>query len=307
MSALEHLLNEIATSKGRISPAKLTQVSGLSSEEMPAFQKAWETLPGPRRNAVIALLAQLAEDNVELDFFAIFKLALSDEDEEIRIEAIEGLWESEERALLTPLIRLLAVDPSAKVRAAAALALGRFAFLAETGKLLERDGRRIAEALLETIDNEFEPTEVRRRAIEAIAAMSHERVRDIVQEAYESDDMQVKASALHAMGRTCDPRWLPVLTDETASSQAELRYEAVTALGEIGDDKAITHLLPMIDDPDVEVQAAAISALGKIGGPVAKKALSRTMQRPEPHIQELAHSALESMDEPDPPLFDRRN
>ena len=307
MSALENLLNEIAARKGRFSPAKLTHLSGLSSEEMPAFQKAWETLPALRRKAVIALLIELGEDNVELDFFAIFKLALNDEDEEIRIEAIEGLWECKERALLTPLIRLLAVDPSPKVRAAAALALGRFAFFAETGKLLERDGRRLAEALLETIDSEFESTEVRRRAIEAIAAMSHDRVRDIVQEAYESDDMQVKASALHAMGRTCDPKWLPVLIDETSSSQAELRYEAVTALGEIGDDKGITHLLPMIDDEDAEVQAAAIAALGKIGGPVAKKALSRTKQRPESHIQELAQSALETLGELDPPLADRRN
>jgi HEAT repeat protein len=261
----------------------------------------------PQKKAVIAILAELAEDNVELDFFPIFKLTLQDEDEDIRIQSIDGLWECEERALLTPLIRMLAVDPSAKVRAAAALALGRFAFLAETGKLLERDGRRIADALLETIDSEFESTEVRRRAIEAIAAMSHDRIADLIQEAYESDDLKVKASALHAMGRTCDPKWLPILSDETSSREAELRYEAVSALGEIGDDKAITHVLPMIDDPDTDVQAAAIAALGKIGGPVAKKALTRTMQRPESHIQELAQSALETMDEFDPPLFERRN
>lgn len=307
MAAIDAILQELAAAKGRIAPAKLTQLSGLSSEELPAFQKAWDKMGLPQKKAVIATLTEMAEDNVELDFFPIFKLTLNDDDEDIRIESIEGLWECEERALLTPLIRLLTVDSSANVRAAAAQALGRFAFLAETGKLLERDGRRIADALLETIDSEFESTDVRRRAIEALAAMSHERVPELIQETYESDDVKVKASALCAMGRTCDPRWLPQLIDETANRQAELRYEAVSALGEIGDDKAITHLLPMIDDPDSEVQAAAIAALGKIGGPVAKKALTRTMQRPEAHIQELAQSALETMDEFDPPLFERRN
>ena len=59
-------------------------------------------------------------------------------DPEVREKAIEGLWEDEDRLLISTLCDLTKDDPSPKVRAAAAMALGKFAILAQDGKLLEK-------------------------------------------------------------------------------------------------------------------------------------------------------------------------
>ena len=55
-------------------------------------------------------------------------------------------------------------DPSDKVRAAAAMAMSKFAVLAQSGKILAKDGDRIKESLTAAIRNPNETQEVRRRA-----------------------------------------------------------------------------------------------------------------------------------------------
>ena len=77
--------------------------------------------------------------------------------------------------------------------------------LAELGELRPEDGEKVQKALLSAIGNQEEQLEVRRRAIEAISPLSLSKVKDIIRQAYESEDARMRASALYAMGRNCDP------------------------------------------------------------------------------------------------------
>lgn len=299
---LEKFLEELSNSEGPIPSVKLIHLSDLGPEEMQSFVKGWSSVPAARRRKLVSMLVEMAEENVEMDYNAVFRHTLTDEDDDIRATAVSGLWECEERSLIGPLIRLLNNDAAERVRAAAAQALGRFALFAETGKLLPRDSTRVANALLEVINSDTETNEVRRRAIEAIAPMSIPGVLDVIQEAYEDDDSKLRASALYAMGLSCDQKWIPILIQELSNSDSEMRYEAVVALGEIGEDDVVPDIVPLIHDPDAEVQAATFTALGSIGGPLAKNALNQAMKSVDSRISDLAGTALNSMDYEEEPL-----
>ena len=124
----------------------------------------------------------------------IFRYLLDDEDAEVRVHAINGLWEDEDATLVRHFIGALRSDPDASVRAAAAEALGRFLLLAETKRISGADGDEIQTALLATIRNIGEDRLVHRRAIEAIAYIGDETVRNLVTVAYADDDSKMRAS-----------------------------------------------------------------------------------------------------------------
>ena len=182
------------------------------------------------------------------------------------------------------------------MRVAAAQALGRFALLAEMGKLLPRDNERIESALMGAWGKKSESMEVRRRALESVAAISKPGVRAAIKDAYCNQDLRVRASALYAMGRSCDSSWVSTLTKELGNTEAEVRYEAVSALGDIGDQDVTQYLAPLLKDPDLDVQLAAVRALGSIGGLFAKKVLLEALRDPDERIQDEAQEALENLE-----------
>ena len=244
--SLQKCLEELPSLDKPLVQSRLVHLSNLEPEEMSAFIEAWAAMTTDRRRKAISMLVELAQDNVELDFNSLFRHTLDDDDEEVRVLSIAGLWECEERSLIDPLIRLMNDDSEETVRATAAQALGRFALLAETGKLLERDHGRIGDALLAVIDTDGETVEVHRRAIEAVAPMSLPRVSEVIQEAYEDGDPKLVGSALYAMGLNCDPKWLPILLQELENEDNEVRYEAVGAISEVGDEEVV----PAARSPD---------------------------------------------------------
>ena len=286
----------------QLTRSALAELSDLAGDDLAAFKRAWSAAAGEDRVTAVAYLTEMAEDNVELDFNPLFRVALDDERDDVRLGAIAGLWECEEQTLIGPLLRALRGDPSEAVRAAAAQALGRFALMAEIGKLSDREGGWIGGTLIEAIDDDVESVEVRRRAIEALASMRHPRVPGLIEEAYESEDNKVQASALYAMGRTCDIAWMPTLIGELENEDPELRYEAAAALGEFGHDDAAEFLLPLVADPDPQVQAAAIHSLGRIGGVAAKNALRRAHREADARLGELITGALEIAEFDEDPL-----
>ena len=298
---LAPLMRELADPARPISTSKLVLFSDLSVRAVQVFSEGWLEMPDARRLETISKLIDLGEDNVELNFAPVFRRLLLDDSAEVRTKAISGLWECDERSLIEPLVRLLEEDGAESVRAAAAQALGRFVLMAETGKLLKRDGERISAILLATLESEEETIEVRRRAIEAIAPMSLPGVPDIIRTAYESDIAGFKSSAIYAMGLTCDTDWLPTILAETKSDDPEMRYEAAVALGEIGEEETAHILGQMVNDEDPLVQAAALNSLGNIGGPAAKRILNNALAHDDPRIAELAEQALASADFDDEP------
>ena len=132
---IEETIADLGNCDKPLSSSRLIYLSNLNSAEMALFEQAWAAIEPERRRPIISRLVELAEDNFEFDFDSIFRRCLNDEDAEVRCKAIEGLWESEETSLINPLINLVEQDYSEKVQAAAATALGKFALLAELGKL----------------------------------------------------------------------------------------------------------------------------------------------------------------------------
>jgi HEAT repeat protein len=270
--SLDTLLPKLEDPEHAPAATDLAALTGLGGPSHQRFLAVWRTLSIQRRRDIIDSLADMAEDNVELDFNAVYMIGLLDDDVQVRAESIKALWEYEEDDLVTILLRL-SRDPEAIVRAEAALGLGRFLMRAElTGK----DGAIVAEveaALRETVHDESELTEVRGRALEAVGVRTHDWVHDIIEEAYERGDRRMTISAIHAMGRNADLAWLPAILAEMESDDAEMRFEAAVAAGGLGDEDAIPKLSTLSADTDVEVQEAAIASLGRIGGRTARSVL----------------------------------
>jgi HEAT repeat protein len=302
MTTFHEYLAELKDEGRPLKATKLVNLSHLADEEEMAFLDAWPDIGIERRRQVVRQLGELAEDNVELNFDAIFLACLSDADPEVRAMAIRGLWEYEQRDLIEPLIGLLQSDDSALVREEAALALGRFVLQCEFGGLPDRYFRQVEQALHRTIDDEGQELEVRGRALEAIGACSLPWVREAIDRAYRSNNHCLRVSGIHAMGRNCDPSWWPILFEELKSDDPEMRYEAALACGSLGEEAAVPHLAPLLEDEDIEVREVTIAALGEIGGRQARVVLLRYLEDPSRSMREAVQEALSLVDFAEDPL-----
>lgn len=295
MSSLENYLKELRDTSKPLVVSKLVNLSDLSSEELKDFNKLWPTIDVERRREIVERLVELAEDNYELDFYRIFRACLFDTDSAIKILAMEGVLECEERSLLDPLINLLMGDLEHTVRAAAAYTLGTFALLDEFGELSPNDTAKVEKALFTAYNNRNEQTDVRRRALEAVSTVSKPEVEELIRQAYASNDREFQASALFAMGRNCNQSWLPIILKELRSPHPQLRFEAVRACGELESKETVPRLIELIGDNDAQVRLAALDALGKIGGPQAKNTLQDCLEDEDETISEAAQDALDEL------------
>ena len=277
--SLEQFLESLTGDSTDLSQSDFIEVSDLMPEELGQFVRTWFTIPVERKRWTISTMVELTEDNPELDFSAVFKLCLKEQDEEVLENAMEGLWEHEDRSVINGLINVLHSSNSHRVRAAAAVALGKFPVLVQEGKILAKDGDAILNSLMKVLDDPDQPVEVVSRSLEAVAPFNTERIRDLVDKSYKSDDLQLKSSSIFAMGRTGDASWLPLLIKELQSPEPGIRYETAHACAELSEDEAVPHLIALLEDDDYQVQLAGISALGKIGGPLAKKVLVKLRER----------------------------
>lgn len=293
---LEKSLKELANEEKPLKHSGLLQLSGLTSEELFEFRTEWSSVSLDRKREILIRLVELSEDNLEFDFACIFRACLADSDADIREQATRGLWESDDRVCIRPLLSLLKDDPSARVRAAAATSLGKFAEMAQNSKLLARDGERIRGALLSVIEDEDEELEVRRRAIEAIASFNSPEIGDIIRQAYDDSEPKLKQSAIFAMGRSSDSRWLPIVLHEMQDDDPAIRYEVANAIGQLGDESTVPHLIMLIKDDDFQVQLSAVQALGAIGGVLAKQALLQCLKLGDEALEEAAQMALRGIE-----------
>jgi hypothetical protein len=245
-------------------------ISGLTRGESGAVREVWPTLPVERRRRLVRAMADLAELTVELDFA---RIAMRDTDAEVRVRAIEALWEHESPEYLVALLDTLTRDQSAEVRAAAAKALGPFAVRAVLGSLTEPLTVRLHDDLVRTAQEMREPIEVRRPAVESLGPFNDEPVATLITALYDRGDVPDRVSALFAMGRSYNPRWLATLLDEIEAEENEVRFEAARALGEIGQSEAVPELIGRLADEDRAVRLAAVIALGQIGSRAATSAL----------------------------------
>jgi HEAT repeat protein len=213
----------------------------------------------------------------------------------VRRLAIEGLWEDERTSLVVSLVTLLAEDPAAEVRAAAAASLGRFVLLGVLGEIRDSYALQAEQALRSAWKRPNEANEVRRRVLEGLAYLNDLSVYDLVDNAYFDEDELMRQSAVFAMGRSADRRWSKYVIAELGSPAPAMRFEAATAAGELGLSAAIKPLIHLLDDPDGSVREAAVLALGKIGGTEARRAIEVCLDSQDERLAEAAGEAMEEL------------
>ena len=298
----EDAIAHLADSSEPLLNTRLTELTGLSQGELAQLKGLWPTISLERRRQIVHRLVELAEDNIELNFDDIFKYCLNDRDDEIRTQAMEGLWENEEASRIEPLINMLERDSSEKVQAAAALALGKFAILAEHDKMRSIYKTRLEKSLLATFNDKDRSIEVRRRALEAVAPLNLTEVKQAIMEAHQGSEPKLKISSVYAMGKTCDSAWTPVLLKELTSHDAEIRYEAAGALGQLEEETAVPALVNLVNDSDVDVRTAAIQALGQIGTSHARECLKHCLESDNEAVRLAADRALREIAAREDPL-----
>ncbi|PKB63934.1 MAG: hypothetical protein BZY80_04595 [SAR202 cluster bacterium Io17-Chloro-G2] len=294
--SLELFLENLSDPSGEVAAGDFIELSDLTPEELGSFARAWFDIPLDRQRWIVGSLVEAAEDNAELDFIALFKMFLKDQDEDVLEKAMEGLWEHEDRSIISGLIQILRSEKSSPVRAAAAVALGKFPVLVQEGKLLPKDGDSIHETLMEVLKDPDQHIEVRRRSLEAVAPFNTSDINELLSWAYESSDLKLKSSSIYAMGRTGEPTWLPLLLKELDNREPTIRFETAHACGELGEEDAVPHLIPLLQDDDFQVQLAGIKALGKIGGPLAKKVLLHTVKEGDAVLEDAARDELQNIE-----------
>lgn len=294
--SIERLLADLGDASRSIESINLLNLSDIPGDEWTQFEAGWPALPAERRREVMARLGEIAEDNFQVDFEPVARLAIDDEDAGVRAAAIRNLWESEDQTLIAPLLVRLARDADARVRAAAASTLGHFVYLGEVEGIPARFARRVEDALLEAIRGPDE-VEVRRRAVEAIGFASRPEVPAIIRQAYEDPDEAMRVSAVFAMGRSLDAEtWGATVMRELENPDPEFRFQAARAAGELELRSAVPALASLINDADAEVQEAAIWALGQIGGEAARAALHRRLDGARGETLRNIEAALENAD-----------
>lgn len=248
-----------------------------------SFRDVWFALPLERRRQAATALFDIAEEDSRTDFTPLFFILLDDTDPEVRIKAVDGLWETNTPSVPRLVRRLLAIlrDPAEdyRVRARAALGLGHPLEKHALGSLDVAFVDEVVDTLLRIFHDAGEPLEVRRRALEGVAVVNNEAIRAAIREAYASPEHDLRVSAIFAMGRTGEPEWIPVVRRELTNPSAEIRYEAARAAGALGDVGAVSTLIDLLADPDAEVRDEAIWALSEIATERAIKALENFLQR----------------------------
>lgn len=300
--AMEVFIAAVADDAAPLSDAPYHEASDPAPDEVAGFVRASLDMSSERRIEVMAAMVEQAEDDLSLDFTSIFRRMLMDDDDQMVQLAVEGLWEIEDRWLVGELIELLRSERGPLVRASSAMALSRFPVLAEEGKIQRQDGELVYRVLMDSLEDEAEDLEVRRRCLESVAPFNTDDVKAYIRWAFDFEDQDLRSSSIFAMGRTGDFAWMPTLLLELESTDAAVRYETAHACGEMGDQRAVPPLVELLNDDDPEVRLATIAAMGKIGGAEVRRALIDCVNDGDAAMSEAAHAELENLQFLDDPM-----
>jgi HEAT repeat protein len=275
MSKVIHQLLEILKDDASPIPLdRLHNLSDLNSIEMELFRKNWLLTSTDRRRSIIKEFGTLADENIELSFEIINRYALEDEDAHVRRVAIQNLWESEDPSLISIFVEKLKHDPSSKVRAAAADALGSFVLISETEDMDPDLKLSLEDALLQSIQSE-QDERIHLSCLESLGYSSRQEVPEFIHQAYESGEEHFIRSALLAMGRSANRIWQEQVIKELRNANPELRLEAAQAAGELELKEALLDLIELLEDVNRDVKHAAIWSISQIGSSKAGEVLER--------------------------------
>ena len=244
----------------------LQHFSDIGSLELKTTLEVWPRVTLDRKLSLLEGLSSLAEKDTLVNFDDFARSILDDADASVRVQAIRLLGECEDVKLVPVYIGLLKNDPDVNVRAEAANALNLFVDLGELDEIPEEVYGEAQSALFESARSEKE-TRVRRHALESLGWSSNPEVVELIESAFEQENIDWKVSALIAMGRSADDRWEDRVLRCLLDDDDRLRKAAVQSAGMLGFKSARLPLLRMLESEDnSEVISAAIWSLSQIGG-----------------------------------------
>jgi HEAT repeat protein len=270
--------------------------SDLSPKEISALMARWPDLALKRKHDLLARLVNLYAEDTRVSFDTLAAALLSDPDEQIRVNALRLLAESEDTHLLPALANLAENDPETEVRIRAVGLLGHFIELGELEEITEETQDFVEECLLRVARSENPETQ--RAAIEAISFASHPDIEALIQSAYTRREPRWVATALLAMGRSADPHWEELVLSKLSDANTDIRRNAVQAAGELRIELARKILLTLLEEEDDdEIFALAIWSLSQIGGEDVRITLETLLdQAEEEDVIEYLEEALENLD-----------
>jgi HEAT repeat protein len=252
-------------------------LSDLSDEALLALRPVWQGLDtGYKQLLVEILIDEMQDDLYGMNYDELGVLCLTDAQASVRRAGAELLAISDSLAVLEHLVRAIQVERVDMVKAELATTLGAFVYLDEVGDIAEGATAEARELLLRLYLDEGEGSEVRGRALEAIAYSSEVDVDAYIMACYRGSDDVLKRSAVVAMGRTADTaRWENIVIDEIERGTGDVQLEAVRAAGELQIEEAVPVLMAFFEDSDTPGQEVVVWSLGEIGSREAVRFLER--------------------------------
>jgi HEAT repeat protein len=278
-----------------LDPLYLYRLSDINQEDLSALNQIWNDIHLERRRGLIEDLEQLTDTNTLLSFELVFRLALQDEDEQVRFFAIRAIEIFDTDDLIPYFLSVLMDETSDDLRAVTASVLGKYIYRGELDKIAKKQQIEIEDQLLSVLESE-NPQQVQRKALEAISYSSRAEIREQILKAYQREEEDWIASALFAMGRSYDLDYCDLVVDKLQHTSPKIRLEAVRACGELSIEDSVPIIMDLLNDlPDI--RGAAIWTLSQIGGeevgPVIRGLLDDEIT---PDEEELIQQALERLD-----------
>jgi hypothetical protein len=174
-------LSRLADPTQPLVTAPVGQLSGPSRADVALWRDVWPMIPDERRRWIAQQMSELTDVDFAVHFDPLFEVALDDTDPEVRVAAIEGLWESNEVRLMGRYVDFLAHDADAGVRGRAATALAPYIMMIEMEELAPELGQQALRVLLDAANDESEDIDVRRRATEAVGFVDTPETRALIE------------------------------------------------------------------------------------------------------------------------------
>jgi len=121
-----------------LDPLCLYRLSDISQDDLAVVREIWGDIHVERRRGLVEDLEQLTDANNLLSFESIFRLALKDEDEQVRFFAIRAIEIFDTDDLIPFFLSVLTNETSVDLRAVTASVLGKYIYRGELDKI-EKD------------------------------------------------------------------------------------------------------------------------------------------------------------------------
>jgi HEAT repeat protein len=264
-------------------------LSDLMDFQVSQLRNVFQTLDVNYRQVLIEVLIDEGLEHFELNFDAVGKLAIQDQDAHVRQSGVELLAESEDIEVMDRLIQLAEHDSSLAVREESIRVLGHFILLGELGDLDEEDTHRAQKLVLKLYKDTTQIASIRAEALVALANCSHEHVERYITESYKSTEPELRLGAILAMGSTADEeRWGSTIINALESDDEDIVQAAIRSSGALQLTDAVRPMSKMLKDAERDLTERIIEALGEIASKQAIRVLEDLLE----HAEEIEDEEL---------------